>query len=111
MSWFVNLIKNEPVLLSTLATAIMGVIVAWHITVSPDQAAAIVTLTTVVGNLFARQATTSILTPDSTPAAAAKIEQAHAALQAAVTPAVPLPAVQQGIPDAVIGGVVEQPPS
>ncbi len=95
-------IKNEPVILSTLATAIVALLVAYHLTVTPDQTAAIIGLTTVIGNFLARTVTTSTLTPDTTPNAVAKIVQTAAAVQAATV--LPAPAPQ------VIGGVVEAQP-
>lgn len=94
-------IRNEPVLLSSLATAIVSVLVAYHLTVTPDQTAAIVGLTTVVGNFFARAVVTPASAPDKLPGDVAKALASADAIRRAAT--APPPAPQ------VIGGVVEAP--
>ena len=83
-----NVIKNNPTRLSTLAAAVIGLLTAYKVKgVSADQAVAIMAVVAALSNEFVRSAVSPVATPDPTPAAAEKALATADALRALANPA------------------------
>ena len=94
-------IKNEPAVIGVLISAIIALLTAYKVNVTPDQATAIMGVSTAVIGLVVRANVSPTATPDSTPNQVVKLLATAEAIKAAVAPPAAAPVMTP------IAGVVE----